>query len=94
MSPDDRLKPGARAATGFSLSPGLERMPTIAVGAAASLARGYDATVYVRLLGALRAAVFGRLRAGDEPRPADVDGLREVVRAHLTNAARVAFQAA
>ena len=38
--------------------------------------------------------VLGRLRAADEPRPADVEGLREVVRAHLTNAARAAFQAA
>jgi hypothetical protein len=39
-------------------------------------------------------AVLGRLTNGDDPRRADVDALREIVRAHLTAAARVAFSSA
>ena len=41
--------------------------------------------------GGAAAAVLERLDEGDEPRPANVRALRETVRAHLTEAARVPF---
>ena len=61
-----------------------------------SLARGepallLDAERVAAEAGGAAAAVLERLDEGDEPRPANVRALRETVRAHLTEAARVPF---
>ena len=41
--------------------------------------------------GVAAVAVLEQLRGGDDPRPTDVEALREIVRAHLTATGRIPF---